>query len=93
MESELLQLSAGELALLGAVIAGATELITRLRAKDYWVVATILTSAVIGGLVGSQYDIDFLAGVAAGLGVSGTIKTLSVFGNKSTPKPSEALEE
>lgn len=90
---QLNQLDPGQLALLGAVIAGATELITRLRAKDYWVVVTILTSALLGGAIGVYYSVDFLIGVSAGLGMSGVIKTLSAFGNKTTPAPSSAVEK
>lgn len=86
---ELAQLNAAQLALLGAVIAGATELITRLRAKDLWVAVTIVTSAVLGGLIGAYYGVDFVSGIAAGLGVSGTIKTISALGQKSTPAPSK----
>lgn len=85
---DVLQLSAAQVALLGAVVVGATELISRLRAKDYWVAITIFTSAVIGGLVGAYYRVDFLSGVAVGLAASGAIKTLSSFGQKSVPAPS-----
>lgn len=82
--------------LLGAVIVGVTELINRLRAKDYWVVVTILTAAVIGGLFGyfGYYpDLDTVEGIAAGFGASGALKALSTVTNKSTPKPSEVLDQ
>lgn len=89
---QLTQLDAAQLAVLGAVVAGATELITRLRAKDYWVAATITTSALLGGLIGAYYEVAFVIGVTAGLGASGVIKALSAFGNKSTPTPSSLTE-
>jgi uncharacterized membrane protein HdeD (DUF308 family) len=80
--------------LLGAVIAGITELLNRLRAKDYWVAATIISSAIVGGLFGWQgiEGLDVVTGLAAGFGTSGVIKTISAFGNKSTPAPSTVLE-
>ena len=37
--------------------------------------------------------LDVLTGIAAGLGTSGAIKTLSAFGNKSTPAPSSVVEK
>lgn len=88
---ELLNLSTEQLVLLSLLITGIVELFNRLRAKDYWVVATILTSALVGGLVAMYYKVDFVSGVAAGLSASGLLKTLSVFGNKTTPAPSTVL--
>lgn len=81
--------------LLGAVIAGSNELLVRLRARDYWVVATIVTAAAIGAGFGAAHymGLDIVEGIAAGLGTSGAIKTLSAFGNKSTPAPSSVLEK
>lgn len=82
--------------LLAAVLAGATEMITRLRAKDYWVVATIATSAIIGGLFG-YFNIEGLpnvvTGIAAGFGVSGVLKAIGTVGNKSAPAPSTLTEK
>jgi len=80
--------------LLVAIIAGATEGINRARAKDWWVVVTILTAAGIGGLFGAmQYAgvPDVATGIAAGLGASGVITVLGAFGNKSTPSKSDAV--
>lgn len=90
---ELLQLDAGQLALLGSIIAGSNELLKRLRAKDFWVAGTIFSSAVLGGLIGAYYKVDFLSGVAAGLATSGAIATLGSIGNKSTPAPSKLIVE
>lgn len=81
--------------LLGAVIAGATELLNRLRARDFWVAATIVTSAVIGTLFGAA-DVEGLTpitGLAAGLGASGAIKVLSAFGQKSPAVESKVIGE
>lgn len=76
--------------LLAAVIAGATELITRLRARDYWVALTIVVSAAIGGVFGF-FNIEgvpsVVHGIAIGLGASGAITVLGSFGNKSVAQP------
>lgn len=76
--------------LLAAVIAGVTELLNRLRAKDYWVATTIGTAAVIGGIFG-YFEVEQLTvvtGIAAGFGASGALKLVGSVGNKSTPAPS-----
>lgn len=90
---QLTQFNAAQIALLGAIIVGVTELITRLRGKDYWVAATIVCAAIVGGLLGLYYHVDFVSGIAAGFGASGAIKTLSAFGNKTTVAPSKVLEK
>lgn len=80
--------------LLLAVIAGVTELLNRLRAKDYWVAATIATSAIIG-LVFGFFDLEGLTpvmGLAAGFGASGTLTAIGMVGRKSTPSPSNVVE-
>lgn len=85
-----------EYIVLAAAIAGATELITRVRAKDYWVVLTIVTAAVIGGLFGATdyyAGLDVIEGIVYGFGASGAISALGAIGNKSIPKPSKALEK
>ena len=88
---EFTQLTATQVALLGAVVAGATEFINRLRAKDYWVAATIVTAAVLGGLIGSHYGVDFIDGVAVGLGTSGAFSFVGSFGKKSASTKSSVL--
>jgi peptidoglycan/LPS O-acetylase OafA/YrhL len=78
--------------LLGAVIAGATELITRIRAKDWWVVLTICVAAIIGGLFGLGHyypDLDLVRGIVVGLGTSGAIAAWG--GGKSKASPSDPL--
>lgn len=85
------QLSATQVALLGAVIGGATEFLNRLRAKDLWVATTIATAALLGGLIGMHYGVDFIDGVAAGLGTSGAFSFVGMFKGKSTPAPSKVL--
>lgn len=90
--SEAVKLTAGQLLVLGSVIAGITELLTRLRAKDMWVVATIATAALVGGLVALYFKADFLDGVVAGFGASGALKALGSIGNKSTPAPSKVVQ-
>ena len=79
-----------ENALLLASIAGLNELITRLRAQDYWVAATIVLAASIGALFGYfhvQGLPDALSGAVAGLGASGIITALGHVGNKSVATP------
>lgn len=77
--------------LLAAVIAGVTELLNRLRARDYWVVASIATAGVVGGVFGF-FGIggltDIATGIAAGFGASGALKAVSAVGKKSDPAPS-----
>lgn len=79
--------------LLAAVIAGVTELLNRLRAKDYWTAATIATAAAIGGLFGAfgVEGLTLITGIAAGFGTSGSLSALGIVGKRSTPAPSEPL--
>lgn len=77
--------------LLAAVIAGVTELFNRARAKDWWVVGSIATAGVIGGVFGFFGIgglVDVATGVAAGFGASGALKAVSSVGRKSEPAPS-----
>lgn len=90
---EFTALTATQVGLLGLVVAGATEFINRLRAKDVWVAATIFTAALLGGLIGWHYGVDFIDGVAAGLGTSGAFSFVGAFGKKSTPAPSNLVEK
>ncbi len=81
---------------LGIVLIGANEVLVRLRAKDYWVVTTILTGVVIGALAGALQVFEVPSvevGVLVALGASGGLKGLSILGNKSTPAPSTPLEK
>lgn len=77
--------------LLATVIAGVTEMFSRARAKDWWVVATILTSGAVGGVFGF-FNIgllpDVATGIAAGFGASGALKAVASVGRKSEPAPS-----
>lgn len=78
--------------LLLAIIAGVTELITRLRAKDLWVAFTIITAAVVGGLFGAFHyypDLDVVEGIAAGFGASGALTAIGMAGKRSSPTPSK----
>jgi uncharacterized membrane protein HdeD (DUF308 family) len=79
--------------LIGAVIAGLVELITRVRARDWWVVVTILSAGLVGaifGLAGYYPELDAVEGLAAGLGASGAITALGAV--RSTPKPSAPVQ-
>lgn len=76
--------------LLGAVIAGVTELLNRLRAKDYWVALTVGTAALIGLLFG-LFNVEALTpvtGLAAGFGASGAFSAIGMIRGKSAPAPS-----
>lgn len=79
--------------LLGAVIAGVTELISRLRARDFWAALTIGVSAGIGCLFGifAIEGLDPITGIAAGFGVSGALSAWGMLGKRSTPAPSNAV--
>jgi hypothetical protein len=79
--------------LLGLVIAGATEFLNRLRARDFWVAATIATSALIGALFGlaGVEGLTLVSGIAAGLGVSGGFSAIGMVKGKSTPAPSDTV--
>lgn len=88
---EFTALTATQVALLGAVVAGATEFLNRLRANDLWVAATIFTSALLGGLIGSHYGVGFIDGVAVGLGASGAFSFVGMFKGKSVPAESKVV--
>jgi len=79
--------------LLAAVIAGVTEMLNRLRAKDYWVAGTVATSAIIGALFGltGVEGLNVVTGLAAGFGVSGSFSAIGMVRGKSAAAPSELL--
>ena len=79
--------------LLAAVIAGVTEFLNRLRAKDYWVATTIATSAIIGALFGvfAIEGLNVITGLAAGFGVSGGFSAIGMVKGKSDPAPSSVI--
>lgn len=76
--------------LLAAVIAGVTEFLNRLRAKDYWVAGTVATSAIIGAVFGffGVEGLNVVTGIAAGFGVSGGFSAIGMVRGKSAPAPS-----
>lgn len=79
---------------LAAVIAGVTELITRLRGKDYWVAGTIAVAAIIGGVFGALHyyaNLDIASGIAVGFGASGALSALGSVGNKSATTESKVV--
>lgn len=79
--------------LLAAVIAGVTEMLNRIRAKDYWTAVTVATAAAIGGVFGAfgVEGLNLVTGIAAGFGTSGSLSALGIVGKRSTPAPSAAL--
>lgn len=79
--------------LLAAVIAGVTEMLNRVRAKDYWVATTVATSAVIGALFGAFgiEELNLVTGLAAGFGVSGSFSAIGMVRGKSAPAPSDPI--
>lgn len=92
MEFAQVSLSPAQLLVLGSVIVGVTELISRLRAKDYWVAGTIVCAAVVGAVLALYYKADAVDGLVAGFSASGALKALGSVGNKSTPAPSSIVE-
>lgn len=75
-----------QFAAMATVVVGVVELINRLRAKDLWAAATIVSSALVGAIFGAigYYDsIGVVEGVAVGLGGSGLITIVGA--RKSTP--------
>jgi hypothetical protein len=84
-----------QLALLAAVLTGVTELITRLRAKDMWVVLTIVSCGVVGalfGLSGYFQGLDWVGGLVFGFATSGFVKVATALGGtKSVAAPSNAV--
>lgn len=80
-------------ALLAAVIAGITELISRLRAADYWTAATIVSAAITGAIFGMAHveGLTVVSGLAAGFGTSGALTGLGMLGNRSSANPSSVL--
>lgn len=82
--------------LLATVIAGVTELLHRLRAKDFWVAGTIFMAAVVGGLFGFFHyypSLDTGYGIAAGFAASGALTALGQVGNKSVARPSSLIQK
>jgi hypothetical protein len=77
--------------LLATVIAGVTELLNRLRGKDFWAATTIATSAIIGGVFGAFgiEGLTLVSGIAAGFGVSGGISALR---GKSQTTPRSVID-
>lgn len=76
------------------VIAGVTELIARLRAKDLWVALTIGTSAVVGflfGLIHYYANVGPVEGLALGFAASGVMTIVGA--KRSTPTPSSPVEK
>lgn len=87
------QLDLTQYILLLTVIAGVTELIARLRAKDLWAALTITSAAVVGLLFGifGVESLTPITGLAVGFAAPGAISVLGSFGKKSTPAPSDAI--
>lgn len=81
--------------LLAAVIAGVTEFLNRLRAKDYWTALTVATAAAIGGLFGffGVEGLTLVTGIAAGFGTSGSLSALGIVGKRTAPSPSDLIQK
>lgn len=72
---------------LAIVIAGVTELITRIRAKDWWTVVTIASAVLVGfifGLIGYYAGVGPVEGIALGFGASGLITTVGAVRSPAT---------
>lgn len=71
------------------LIAGIVELITRLRAADYWTVATIGSAGVVGFLLGIAhfYVPDPIAGIAFGISASGLVTIVGSIRSRAISRP------
>lgn len=74
------------------LIAGIVELITRLRAYDYWTVATIGSAGIVGMFLGLAhfYLPDAITGIAFGISTSGLVTIVGAIKSKSTPTATPA---
>ena len=70
---EILGLSALATTVLTGLVAGGVELIKRAFDKDWRSVTTIIFAALIGGLGGLVFGVQFLVGMVFGLATSGYI--------------------
>lgn len=70
---EILGLSTLATVVLTGLVAGGTELIKRLFDKDWRAAVTIVVAAIIGGLGGLVFGVNFLVGMVFGLAASGYV--------------------
>lgn len=70
---EILGLSTLATVVLTGLVAGGTELVKRIFDKDWRATATIVVAAIIGGLGGIAFGVNFLVGMVFGLAASGYI--------------------
>lgn len=87
------ELNVVQYVMLLTVIAGITELITRLRAKDYWVAVTIVAAALTGlvfGLFGLE-GLSPVQGLAVGFAAPGALTALGMIGKKTEAHPSDPV--
>lgn len=70
---EILGLSSLATVVLTGLVAGGVELLKRLFDKDWRASATIVVAALIGGLGGLVFSVNFLVGMVFGLATSGYI--------------------
>jgi len=84
-----------QLVVAGAIIAGVTELLKTLRAKDYWKTGNIATAVLVGAILGATKTAGVPSveiGILFGFATSGAIKTVSTFGNKSELTQSDVID-
>lgn len=70
---EILGLSTLATVVLTGLVAGGTELIKRLFDEDWRAAVTIVVAAIIGGLGGLVFGVNFLVGMVFGLAASGYV--------------------
>ena len=83
------ELDLTQYAILVASIIGLVEVITRVRAKDWWAVITLVSAAFVGmlfGLFNYYPGLDAVEGAIAGLSASGVVTAIGF--RRSTPAPS-----
>lgn len=88
------ELDLAQYVVLLATIAGVTELISRVRAKDWWVAVTIVSAVVVGflfGLIGYYPGVGPVEGIAYGFAAPGVLTALGMIGKRSTPSESDPV--
>lgn len=68
--------------ILTGLVMGGAELIKRLFARDWMAAATIVVSAIIGGIAGAALGIMPIQGIAFGLAASGYVTLVQNIGSK-----------
>lgn len=88
MDELLKQLNPAQIAILGIVVAGVTELYSRAAAKDYRAVGKIVVAVVTGAAIVLSWRLPLVTAIAIGFVAPGGISILGSIGRKSAAEPS-----